>query len=65
HGSVAEFQIGSTATVMGFLADDGVSFGKTLNDITPFWRLEVEQTPLAKKLNLDNDKLNSLRALNP
>ncbi len=26
HGSVAEFQIGSTATVMGFLADDGVSF---------------------------------------
>ncbi len=26
HGSVAEFQIGSKATVMGFLADDDVSF---------------------------------------
>ena len=26
HGSVAEFQIGAQPTVMGFLADDGVSF---------------------------------------
>ncbi|MBX3118932.1 MAG: hypothetical protein KF784_07680 [Fimbriimonadaceae bacterium] len=39
-----------------------LSEGKTLDDVSPFWRIVDRKSPVVKKLNLDPDWLDQLRA---
>ena len=39
--------------------------GKALDDITPFWRIDLAGTTAAKKLSIDEDEVALLREMRP
>lgn len=39
--------------------------GKSIDNITPFWRVVAEDSPTAKKLEIDPSELDTLRQLRP